>query len=456
MAVASRRIKTWQHPRHKAVAAGTLMLALLTAGCSTAPGAAVEGKFGFAETEQSSGPITVWVDNARVGAADAFKKAHPETPIEVVTYDGSANGSNSFQTKMQLFDKAKKGWPDVVFSTQNNDVAWATKSSPGSQPFAAQLDGGLIEKDVISGFSAGSLDPCTVDGKVYCLRSDLAQNVLWFDQTLFDKFGYTIPKTWEEYAALGEKVAKEHPGYIIGAAGDGWAPEVYMWASQCQAGNITEQTTIMVDTTSENCKRMAKLLDGLIANESIATDSVFSPAFIQKYKGKVLAMPGPIWYAGAIFSNPDSLNVPAGRIGASAPLIWNGGDNVTGSVGGGTWYASSHSGNLAAAKKFLEFVATSDEFQVELNPGLPAYETAGKKWVAKQVASKYYANDLTAITESASLVWPEWSSPKFSQEAVWSQTITPKVINGGSILDSLEDWGTAIKNQAQINGYTVK
>ena len=87
-----------------------------------------------------------------------------------------------------------------------------------------------------------------MEGQVYCLRNDLAQAVLWYNKTLMDKFGYTVPTTWEEYQALGEKVAKEHPGYIVGTAGDAWTPEVFMWASKCQANDVTGPKAVTVKT----------------------------------------------------------------------------------------------------------------------------------------------------------------------------------------------------------------
>ena len=43
--------------------------------------------------------------------------------------------------------------------------------------------------------------------------------MLWVNQKRMDEFGYTVPTTWQEWAALGEKVAAEHPGYIIGNIG---------------------------------------------------------------------------------------------------------------------------------------------------------------------------------------------------------------------------------------------
>ena len=48
-----------------------------------------------------------------------------------------------------------------------------------------------------------------------------------------DEFGYTVPTTWQEWAALGEKVATEHPGYIVGNIGDSYSHWIYLWGNQC-------------------------------------------------------------------------------------------------------------------------------------------------------------------------------------------------------------------------------
>jgi multiple sugar transport system substrate-binding protein len=357
---------------------------------------------------------------------------------------------------MQLFDRAGSGWPDVVFSSQNNDAAWASQKSNGKQAFAAVLDKGLVPKDTLDNFTEGALNPCTVNGQVYCLRNDLAQAVLWYDKTLMDKFGYAVPTTWEEYQALGEKVAAEHPGYIIGTAGDAWTPEVFMWGSKCQANDITGPKSVTVKTDSTECKRAATLLDTLRENKTVPAVSVFTPEFVKSYAGKVLMMPGPAWYAGAIFNNPQSLNVPAGELGVAAPLPWKGEDAaVTGNVGGGTWFISSHSKNLKAAEKFVQFVTTSDDYQVDVAPGYPAYAPAAKKWVEKQEASKYYATSLEPVATAASQVWDGWGFGIFSQEAVWAKTMTPAITGGKSIEILLPTWQEAIANLAMVDGYKV-
>lgn len=440
-----------------AAAAAVVALTLAACGSSGDGGGTSTGSYGFPQaTQDEKAEITVWVDADRTGAADAFKKAHPDVPVKVVTYDGSANGSNSFRTKMQLFDRAGSGWPDVVFSTQNNDAAWASQKSGGKQAFAAVLSDNLVPKATLDGFTPGSLGPCTVDGKVYCLRNDLAQVVLWHNQSLLAKFGYAVPTTWEEYQALGERVAREHPGYIVGTVGDAWTPEVFFWGSKCQANGITGPRTVTVRTGTPECRRAAVMLDTLIKNGTMPNISVFTPEFVKTYAGKVLVMPGPAWYAGAIFNNPQSLDVPKGQLGVAAPPAWKGESAATGNVGGGTWFISSHSKNLKAASKFAEFVTTADDYQVNVAPGYPAFAAAADKWVKKQEASGYYATDLQAIAKAGTEIWDGWGSGLFSQEAIWAKTMTPAIADGKSVVDLLPTWETAIKNQAKVDGYTVE
>lgn len=430
-------------------------LALSACGSGTTSASGADSPYGFgAEEQEADSPITVWVDASREPAVDAFTKAHPDIPVNVETYDGGANGSGSFQTKITAFDQAGSGWPDVVFSTQNNDAAWA---AVGQTPFAAPLDQGYFDQEFLDGFTPGALDPTTIDGTVYGLRNDLASVVTWYDQSLFDEFGYEVPATWEEYEELGERVAEEHPGYIVGSVGDAWAPEVYFWGAKAPINTVTGTDGFSADMSDPSTVKMAETLDNLIDSGSVVQDSVFDAEFVQKYTGKVLMLPGPIWFSGALFQNADSLDAPEGTIAAGLPLAWEGEEPVTGNVGGGTWFVSQHSTNLEAAKTFLEFVTSADEYQVDLAPGLPAYASAADQWLANQARSEYFAGDFAADVSTASgQVWDGWGYPRFSQEAVYAKTVTPELAAGKKFVDLLPDWQTALENEAQVNGYTVE
>ena len=441
-----------------ACAGGAIALAVTVAACgngsSSGSGSAsgAGAKDGFTQAAQTSGPLTVWVDSTRVPAAQAYQKAHPDVKLNIVTYDGDANGSNTLQTKVSLYDRTGSGWPDVVFSAENNEIAWAQPAG-----FTAPLNKGLIPDSVLSNFSSGALAPCTVDGTVYCLRNDLAPTMLWYNAPLMKQWGYQVPTTWPQYEQLGQEVAKQHPGYLVGNAGDTFTPEIYMWASQCQANNITSIRAVTVNVTSPECTRMASLIDTLTKAGSMSKLSVFSTAFDKNEKGKVLMLPGPAWFGGAVFDSSSGLNTPKGEIAVAAVPQWPGSAAPsTGNVGGGLWLVSAHSRHLTEAVDFATWVTGNNAYQADLAPGYPAYAPAASAWLANQAKSGYYTDNIAPVLQQAAgQVWSGWGYGTFSQEAIWASTIDPGLTAGKTIVSMLPAWQSAITDHAQADGYQV-
>jgi multiple sugar transport system substrate-binding protein len=151
---------------------------------------------------------------------------------------------------------------------------------------------------------------------------------------------------------------------------------------------------------------MAGLLDHLIANKTLSTSSVFSSDFDKNEPDKILAMPGPAWYGGALFQG--TFKTPAGQIAVAPMPQWAGDASPSvGNVGGGTWLLSAHSKNLKAGTDFLTWVTTSADYQGKVAPGYPAFGAAAKTWLAGQAASGYYAGDIAGpLTAAADQIWP--------------------------------------------------
>lgn len=429
--------------------ASAAVLVLAVAACGNG-GTAAGGPTEFTPPAQTGGTLTVWVDSTRLAAAKLYQKTHPSVPIKIVTYDGDANGSNYLQTKVGLFNRTGSGWPDVVFSSQNNEVTWAVDAG-----FTAPLNKGQVPTSLLDGWSPGANDPCLVNGTLYCLRNDLAQTVLWYDATLMTQWGYQVPTTWEDYEALGKRVATEHPGYLVGTAGDTFTPEIYLWAGKCAANKITGPKAVTVRATTAECTRMAGLLDTLIKNKSMSLSSVFSSDFGKNLAGKILMMPGPAWFGGALFQ--DTFAIPAGRMAVAAMPQWKGEDTPTvGNVGGGTWLLSAHSAHLKAGTDFLTWVTTSEDYQGKEAPGYPAYAPAAATWLANQTSSGYYVGDIaTPMKAAADHVWRDWGYGQFSLEASWAETVTPGLNAGKTIVSLLPAWQDSIVNHAKADGYEV-
>jgi ABC-type glycerol-3-phosphate transport system substrate-binding protein len=460
MTMRSSRTPTAPRRRRRLALAAIAMAgaAAVLAGCAsandtpTASSSSGSGSSaGFTEAKQvANSPITVWTDSTRLPDVQKYAKEHPDVKMNIVTFDGSADGSTYLQTKVQLFDRTGKGWPDVVFASPT-DVTWASvPTSPSAQPYAAPVDK-LVPSSLLSGFATGSLAPCQAGGHTYCLRNDIAQVVLWYNKTLMGKWGYQVPTTWEQYQALGEKVAEQHPGYVIGAVGDTNSQESYFWSSQCPAQQLVGPDTLKVDLSSPDCTRMANLLDPLIADKAISTQGFFTQGF---NGSKVLMAVGPSWYGQYLFNS--AFKTPAKQIAAAAPLTWDGQPTTyTGDVGGGVWMISSHSTNLKGATAVAEWLTTSTE-NLQGAPTYPAYSAGAKAWLANPVNKDYFANDVSPVfTAAANEVWTGWSNTKFSDATPWSNTVLPALTAGKSLAATLPAWQTAIVNEAKSVGYSV-
>jgi len=437
-------------------AAATAAAAIALAGCAsvnatTTGSSGSSGSSAFKEAKQVPGStITVWTDSTRLPFVQEYAKEHPNVKLNIVTYDGDANGSTYLQTKVQLFDRTGKGWPDVVFASPT-DVTWASvPTSPSAQAFAAPVDQ-LVPKSTLDNFAQGSLSPCQVGGHTYCLRNDIAQVVLWYNKTLMDKWGYQVPTTWEQYQALGEEVAKQHPGYVIGSIGDTNSDESYFWSSQCPAQELVSGSTLEVDLSSPDCTRMANLLDPLIADKSVATQGFFDAG----YNGsKVLMSVGPSWQGQYLYNS--AFKTPAGEMAAAAPLKWAGQSTTyTGDVGGGIWMVSSHSQNMSGAVALAQWMSTNTSILADA-PTYPAYVPGAKAWLANPANKDYFADNVSGVfLNAANEIWTGWSNTKFSDATPWSNTVLPSLTAGKSLSATLPAWQTSIADLAKSLGYTV-
>ncbi len=410
--------------------------------------------FGFVSAASAAtkkqAAITVWVDSTRVPQVKAYEKAHPTVKISMVIYNGNANGSGALQSKIALDNRVGSGWPDIVFSEENNDAA-SLASSLFIYP--AVLNSGTVSKKILSGYAAGTLAGCTVNGKVYCLRNDLAQNLLFYNSALMTQFGYTVPTTWQGWQTLGEEVATQHPGYIVGSIGDNWDDDIYLWPSECHVNDVLSAGTIDINPNDPNCTRVAGLVDPLIKDGAVTTDSVFSSTFGTTYKDKILMMVGPSWYGQYLFPGI----VTKGNLAVADPLSWGSSPAVTGEVGGGLWFMSRHvtGATKALTASILTWLSTSYGSQ-GISPGYPAYVADETQWIAAQQASGLYSNQIAPVfAKAATEVWSGWSPVPWSTDGVFGSTVVTGINSGQTFASQLAGFASQLTNYAQSDGYTV-
>jgi ABC-type glycerol-3-phosphate transport system substrate-binding protein len=427
--------------------AAIAMVGLALSGCSSnSTKAASTGT----QTD-SGGPITVWVDAPRVPAADAFKKAYPNIKINIVQIDSTV-GATTTEQHFAQFDAAKKGWPDAIFFPSNDDVAWAAKTG-----YTANMS--KDTPSLVAGYTKTALASCFIAGEYQCLRNDAAPDVFWYNAALFKQWGYTVPTTWAEYESLAVKIAQDHPGYISGFTGDAYAPNRYLWASDCPTNVAVNPTTVEINFKDPKCTRAESLLSTLTGAKALSTDGIFDADATTA--GQKLAMsPGAVWWGNYLFEQ--TWKLPKGTMQAAPGLSWPGSSTAQmGDEGGGLWGMSSHikGKELTNAETFMKFVASNPAWQVKLTTGLPAFTAEQQPWLTKQASDDFYENTketLATFAPAINTVPGDYSYLLYDTGGEWTSTIAKDLAAGQTFDAAWADFTKDLPAKAAAAGYTVK
>ena len=176
------------------------------------------------------------------------------------------------------------------------------------------------------------------------------------------------------------------------------------------------------------------------------------PSSSPLYADKIVAIPGPPWYSGALFQNPESLNAAPGEIGRPRRSTGTARTKVTGNVGGGVWYASSHSRNPEAVETFLEFVTTSER-TAERPPAFP-HTSCGRAMARSTGRERLLRRRLQAAGPRRPGASGTVGISRASHRRPPRPSVIPGLAAGETLADLSEEWQQEMENQAQVQGYT--
>lgn len=394
-------------------------------------------------------PITVWIDADRQPAFDAYVAAHPDKAslLTAVTVD-----REQLPAKTLLFNNTDQGWPDVVFA----EPRIVARVSDAAHHLPLDLTP-WVPADVLAGYDG--MAGCQFGDKVYCLRYDLAMFVLYYNKPLMDEFGYSVPTTFEEYEALSDKLAAEHPGYYLGTFGDGWTFISYFDASGCPSHELVNDSELKIDTKDPRCLRAAKLVDHMLANKTLFTTDYFSADFANIVSSnKLLAMPGPAWMFGVFGGNENSswYKTADHQLGVAAPLKWaDDAQAQTPAMGGSAWMVSNHTKNPKLAVDFIQWVTTSPDFW-KGTTNYPAYKPIQSLWQEAVSSNALFASDPFPVYQQASAqITPLDKWPRFDLIAPFSLVVQTALKDGKTIESVLPDIADQLSPLAQAQGYQV-
>ena len=397
-------------------------------------------------------PITVWLDATRMDGAKLYQKLFPEPAARI---DFQEVDRSQFPAEVLRFNQRGQGWPDVVFAEP--DLVAQTIDSQHDFPLDLKS---VLSAEVLGNFEPHANDACTFAAKLLCLRHDTAPMVLYFNQPLMDQFGYRVPATWQEYQALGERVGREHSGYVVGAFGDAWGFKAYFDASGCPSSWVLNEKSVHIDFGDARCVRAAKLVDALLANGTLAPFGYFDPHFSQIAQAdKLLMLVAPTWMALASFGGkPDSqyYDTADHQLGVAAPLRWDGDAQVmTSAMGGGAWVVSRHTQNLPLALAFITWMVSAPEYWT-ITPDYPVYEPVQPAWAKAVNANPLFAHDpFPAMHTASQAISPLYTLPSYDVMGVLDGIVSRALTQNKTLESLLPDLQAAMTAQAKAAGYEV-
>ncbi|TXN30953.1 sugar ABC transporter substrate-binding protein [Lacisediminihabitans profunda] len=413
-----------------------------------AVGVALTGCSSGAPSSSGKPSILIWADTPRIPQATEYQKemkGKVDVKIETIAQADA-------QTKISLANRAKKGWPDIIFGAPA-DTAQFKDPSNG---YAADLTK-LVSKKIFDGFGEGNSD-CLYDGKYYCLKNDLANTVLWYNTKIFAQLGLTVPTTMQEFADTAMKL--KGTGFSAGAYGDQLYYAAFLQSSECPLADLTAANTVRIAPGDSKCTRVAKTIQPLLDAGVIDKRSPFDAGFIKDVaaQDKVAMTIGPSWWGDFVIRPQASWNVPAGEIAAANMPAWGTGkDNKSGAYGGGVFTVSSHSKFPQAAADAAVWMTTSNWMATAATtPTFPAYGPANKLWEARISKDAYYANNVyTAMAAGANNISQVDRPVRFPFNAQFGATLSADINNGKSLSVALDDYAKSIQGLAPQSGYKV-
>jgi multiple sugar transport system substrate-binding protein len=291
-----------------------------------------------------------------------------------------------------------------------------------------------------------ALNLTTFAGRVFTVPLDVEPMVLHYRKDVFDKFGFAVPRTWDDYADLGRKVREKLPASRVGVFPTDGATQFAAWAWQAGAQWFDTRdgvwnVSIADAPTRKVAEYWQRLVDDGLVFVNIANGRQYDAQLAQNL---VLTKLSGAWDAGA------QMKSRPGQKGqwAIAPMPqWDPANPAVGTHGGSTFAITKDSKHPEAAMEFIEWqVSHPDALRARLSSGASSQYPVASALVdvgRKAFDSSYYGGQdiYTLFSEEAGKIRDGWTwGPRMTAtNRVMQDGFAKAGGGGGTILDAVRD-----------------
>jgi multiple sugar transport system substrate-binding protein len=392
-----------------------------------------------------------WVPNIQK-EVDLFQKKYPAIKVKVV----NAGQGEPQYTKLRTALKAGSGAPDAVqIEFQYIPTFSITDSLLDLRPYGATA---LKDKFVDWTWKQVSGS----DGQVWAIPQDTGPMGMLYRKDIFDKYGITPPKTWDEFATAAKKLHAADPKVAMTnlASNQNGVWMGLLWQAGAKPFTTTGKDSVTVNVNDETSKKLGTYWNGLIKDGSVSTDPDFTDQWYQalnrgQYATWLTAAWGPVFLSGSAKST-------SGKWRAAPLPQWDASKPASGNWGGSTTAVIKGSKNAIAAAELAKFLNTDQEStkmfasQQFLFPA-----TKGVLTDAAFVAEKpaFYGGQTVnkVFSDISSTVNTEFQWPPFLDQTVndWDETVGKSFANKSDPGAALDQWQSRTTTYAENQGFKV-
>jgi multiple sugar transport system substrate-binding protein len=444
--------------RTTAGAAVALAIAGALAACSsssstsgwTAPSASASGSASsLAAALQQPTTLTWWAwapqDKDLVAA---FEKQYPNVKINLVN---AGTGTTEY-TKLQNAIKAGSGVPDIA---QIEYYALPQFALGGSR---ANLDSDGLSSDQ-SQFSAAVWDSVTVGGKLVGLPQDTGPMALFYNKTIFDKYGLSVPTTWAQFATDAKKLHSANPKeYITNDTGDPGFVTSMIWSAGGHPYVTSGSSDVTIDLSDPGTQKFVSLWSPLITGGDLAPIPSWSNQWYTGLSnGSIASLVTGGWMGVDL-----ETGVPTGKGDwRVAPMPeWTAGTAATSENGGSSDAVLAASKNQLAAAAFLQWISTGQGAQISANTGdFPASTTILNSSAWQNQPQAYFGGQAInqVLSQASSDVLPGWSYLPFQVYAnsIFPDTVGQAYTGKSTLTAGLATWQQQSASYGTQEGFSI-
>ena len=288
---------------------------------------------------------------------------------------------------------------------------------------------------------------------------DSGPMALFYNTTVFDKYGITVPTTWDEYIAAAKKLHAADPSvYIANDTGDAGFTTSMIW----QAGGkpyTVDGTNVGVDFGDAGTQKFTAAWQQLIDGKLLAPISSWSDGWYKALAdGKVATLTTGAWMPGPLESG---VKGGSGQWRVAPMPQWTAGGKVTAENGGSSLAVMNASSNKKLAYAFVKYATVDEGAQSRVDNG--AFPATTKQLNSPDFQNKvdpYFGDEKInqVLASSAAEVAPGWSYLPFQVYAnsVFNDTVGKAYVGGTTLQDGLKAWQDASVKYGKDQGFTVK